>query len=303
MYHGVVKKANAAISVNHLGVNDFERHLNYLQKHFKIVSLSEIFESYRLKKTPSQLTIAITFDDGYENNYLNAFPVLQKLNIPATIFIAAQCLQNNDAILWYDLIDVFKNEIKFDEIDFSKIEIDATKKEKFAEIKSIGQLKSFFKTLNTLEKNTLLPLLISDEKIKRLKTNSNPEFWKMLNIKQMKEMSDSGLIEIGSHSVNHPNLDTISLDDLKMELSLSKQLLEGAIDKKVVSIAYPDGAYNNEVKKESIAAGYQNLLAVDYRLANDENDFNVLPRFCISNTTTFESNMISIHRSFSKTGF
>ena len=59
MYHGVVKKVNADISVNHLSVADFEKHLIYLKQHFKIVSLSEIFENYRVKKTPSQPTIAI----------------------------------------------------------------------------------------------------------------------------------------------------------------------------------------------------------------------------------------------------
>lgn len=303
MYHGVVKNANTDISVNHLSIRDFEKHLRYLKQNFKIVSLSEIFESYRLKKTPSQPTVAITFDDGYENNYLNAFPVLKRLNIPATIFVAAQCLQNSEAILWYDLIDVFKSEIKFEEIDISKIEVDENKKAVFATIKSIGQLKSFFKTINTQEKKAIIKHLISDEKFEKVKIHTDPEYWKMLSPNQMIEMSESGLIEIGSHTINHPNLDTLAVEDLKSELILSKQLLENAIKKKVISIAFPDGAYSDEVKKQSIETGYQNLLAVDYRLANDKNDLNILPRFCISNTTTFESNMISIHRSFNSTGF
>ena len=303
MYHGVVNKVNTNLSVNHISKSDFEKQLSYLQKHFNVVSLSEIFESYRLQQQPSELTIAITFDDGYENNYINAFPLLKKYNLPATIFVAAQCLQDNSAILWYDFIDLFKSEINLEALNMSEIQLGNEKLEALKKIKSLSQLKTFFKTLNTLEKKSITDVLIAKDKVETLKQRSDKEFWKMLNAKQMKEMSDSRLIEIGSHSVTHPNLDTLNKADLENELKVSKHLLEEVISKEVISIAYPDGAYNEEVKDVSLKIGYKNLLAVDYRTGTDSSDKNILPRFCISNTTTMESNMISLHRSFSKIGF
>ncbi|MEO8148390.1 MAG: polysaccharide deacetylase family protein [Bacteroidia bacterium] len=303
MYHGVVNEVKPELSVNHLSKKDFEKHLQYLKDHFEVVSLVELFKMYRNNSNDSKQYVAITFDDGYENNYNNAFPLLKKHNLPATIFVAAQCLQSNDAILWYDFIDLFKKEINLNSIDFSTVELKNEKKEKLQSIKSIGKLKSFLKTLTTEEKKSVMQRLFTDEKANVLKLKGDKEYWKMLNANQMKEMTDSGLIEIGSHSVSHPNLDCISSVDLINELRESKKLLEAAIEKEVISIAYPDGAYSDEVKKQSIDSGYKNLLAVDYRLSSDADDKNVLPRFCISNTTTVESNMISLHKSFSKSGF
>jgi peptidoglycan/xylan/chitin deacetylase (PgdA/CDA1 family) len=154
-----------------------------------------------------------------------------------------------------------------------------------------------------LIKKTITNALFKENNVQNLRRNIDTEFWKMLNTKQMQEMSNSGLIEIASHSVTHPNLDTLSQPDLENELKVSKMLIEESISKEVTSIAFPDGAYNEEVKKMCLKFGYKNLLAVDYRTASDKNDKNILPRFCISNTTTIESNMISLHRSFAKIGF
>jgi peptidoglycan/xylan/chitin deacetylase (PgdA/CDA1 family) len=303
MYHGVVNKANPDLSVNHLSKSDFEKHLVYLKKHFNVIPLSEIFDKYRNNSIAKQRTIAITFDDGYENNYINAFPLLKKYNLPATIFVAAQCLHDTDEMLWYDIIDLFKSEINLNTLNVSDIQLDPDKKEILKKIKTIPQLKVFFKTLNTIDKKTITNALFKENNVQNLRRNIDTEFWKMLNTKQMQEMSNSGLIEIASHSVTHPNLDTLSQPDLENELKVSKMLIEESISKEVTSIAFPDGAYNEEVKKMCLKFGYKNLLAVDYRTASDKNDKNILPRFCISNTTTIESNMISLHRSFAKIGF
>lgn len=67
---------------------DFTRHMEHLSKHhFRVVGLGEALASVRQRRI-SKKTVVITFDDGYQDNYLNAFPVLKKYRLPATIFVS-----------------------------------------------------------------------------------------------------------------------------------------------------------------------------------------------------------------------
>ncbi len=63
---------------------DFKEHIKYLlENNYRFVSLYDIINNFEAK------TVALTFDDGYKNNYLNAHSVLTEFKIPATIFIVA----------------------------------------------------------------------------------------------------------------------------------------------------------------------------------------------------------------------
>lgn len=61
---------------------------------------------------------------------------------------------------------------------------------------------------------------------------------------KLKELYNTGLVEIGSHSVNHPHLPDLSTEEIEYELSKAKEILESIINDKVISFAYPFGEYN-----------------------------------------------------------
>lgn len=84
-YHRVQDSAEDA----HMSVRTrtFERQIDYLQKHFQILSLDRIEESRRYPEKED--CCIITFDDGYRDNYLNAYPVLKKRHVPAAIFVVS----------------------------------------------------------------------------------------------------------------------------------------------------------------------------------------------------------------------
>ena len=67
--------------------------------------------------------------------------------------------------------------------------------------------------------------------------------------KEIQEMSKSGYVEIASHSINHPNLTKLSLDEVEKEIKVSKDIIESKIDKKVDTFVYPYGAYNEEIRE------------------------------------------------------
>jgi len=66
----------------------FERVIQFIDSRgYKVIPLSELVQATSLGRKIPKKTIAITFDDGYEDNYTNAFPILKKYKVPATIFI------------------------------------------------------------------------------------------------------------------------------------------------------------------------------------------------------------------------
>ena len=79
--------------------HSFRMQIEYLKKHFEIISLSEAvgrMEKGEIKRP----TAVITFDDGYQNNYDVAFPILCRERIPATIFLTTGLINTNDTV-WY----------------------------------------------------------------------------------------------------------------------------------------------------------------------------------------------------------
>jgi peptidoglycan/xylan/chitin deacetylase (PgdA/CDA1 family) len=136
-----------------------------------------------------------------------------------------------------------------------------------------------------------------------LKEHAGKEYWKLMTPAQVKQLSDSPCAYIGTHTHRHYNLANVNEELVVKELTTSKELLEQVTGKTIDMIAFPDGSYNDKVKELTRKAGLTKMLAVTYKCKNDEADALILPRLSISNTTTFESNMFAISKSFDKLGF
>lgn len=84
--------------------DNFEKQLLYLKKHFKIIELRELARNLKDGKMVNGSAV-ITLDDGYVDNFINALPILQKLHIPATIFITSGKVSSNDPFYWDEKTD------------------------------------------------------------------------------------------------------------------------------------------------------------------------------------------------------
>lgn len=301
MYHGVVPSPDFSLSVNHISVDDFHDQIVYLKNNFKIRRLKDLFEDYKNNVPAREFEVAITFDDGYSNNFNYAYPILRQHNIPATIFVVTQALETPGYILWYDFIDGVKSRIDFHKIARVDFGFDFEKTILQKGVFNVETLKSFMKRIGVDEKNKIIQWIKKQEI--ELDVVGKKDFFELLSPIQIKEITESGLIEIGSHSHNHPNLAEIPASEAEQEIVKSKKMIEDVIGFPVISIAFPDGSYNETVKKLCLQAGYKNLLAVDYKFGTDIHDKSILPRFCISNTTTSESNILNLNRSLWKKGF
>lgn len=99
MYHAVDEKAaETKLSVR---PESFRRQMRFLHdRGYNVITLKELTDAMKNKVPFPPKSVAITFDDGYENNYSNAFPVVKEYNIPITIFVAVSNIEKEGYLSW-----------------------------------------------------------------------------------------------------------------------------------------------------------------------------------------------------------
>ncbi len=302
-YHGVVKDYDINLTKNHLPLYQFEEQMNYFKKHFDIISTEEIFQYHSNKKRSKPgKCIAITFDDGYLNNLINAFPVLNSLNLPATIFVTGQSVRNPSLPLWYDLLDILNSKLPWTDL---KYELQKTLADRvnISSFENYSAFKNFIKTTDQSFKNLIVNLYQSSNLVRNVFSTIDKEYWQIMNSSDLKVISKSKLIEIGSHGLTHSNLDKLKDEEILNEITETKKLLSEVIGKEIDSIAFPDGAYNDKVKIFCREASYKRMLAVTLKNQKEKFENDILPRLSISNTTISDSIIIQTNLSYKSLGF
>jgi peptidoglycan/xylan/chitin deacetylase (PgdA/CDA1 family) len=83
-----------------IGVAAFERYCRFFQRYFRVVPLRELVDKLERGVTPDH-ELAITFDDGYRDNFENAAPLLERFSLPATFFVVSEWI-GTDVVPWWD---------------------------------------------------------------------------------------------------------------------------------------------------------------------------------------------------------
>lgn len=91
LYHRVSDQFRDHVTI---GIERFDEHMAYVAKNFVTVSLKEIVEG-KIPRNTSKPVIAVSFDDGYLDNYENAAPILIKHQVPCTFFVSTEKVREN----------------------------------------------------------------------------------------------------------------------------------------------------------------------------------------------------------------
>ena len=201
MYHKVDDtSATSGLSVS---PESFKRQMYFLKsRHYNVTKLEDIQDMVKKNRFPSK-TIAITFDDGYENNYTNAYPVLKNLGLHATIFIIPALVGADGYLTWDQII----------------------------------------------------------------------------------EMSESGVITIGSHTMTHPWLPGQPEQKMDSEIRDSKRAIEGHLNKEVSVFSYPLGGFNKTIREKVIKADYKIAVATNPGRKYPKHDLFAMKRIRIARTS------------------
>lgn len=280
VYHGVTANAKTDINARFISTKFFEKQIDYFKTHYNIVTIDEYFEG---ASHPTKLTVAITFDDGYKNNLIEVLPILEKYKVPATFYVTT-IQQTEHPILWADALDMFRYTNDSNIFLFYGITYHKSKNEY---ISNSGTLKQHLKKTCWKEKKALIETILSKNNF--INNKSLKPYFELLSNEDIYTLSQSKYTTIGSHGLYHNCLAEIPLTEAKEELVISKDYLENITQKAVISMAYPDGSYNNELINVTEQVGFKTQLAVDFIDTKSINDARIENRFGINPYISFNN--------------
>jgi peptidoglycan/xylan/chitin deacetylase (PgdA/CDA1 family) len=273
MYHGIDRIGSTEFNSRHTAKDDFARHIKFLQKYCHIISLHDFFQEKFIKGRPN---IALTFDDGYRNNFLYAKPILEEAKAFGTFYITGLNTSKND-ILWADFLNIAS--ILTDQTIVIDGESFSQKNGKYHSLESGKNLYSIIKDEKADFSYKQL-MMESFTGLPDFKNNSAfDDYWKLMSNDEIVQCGNSKFIEVGSHGFLHNNLGTLSLELATKELSDSKDYLENLTQQKILSIGYPDGSYTREALDAGEKLGFLYQTAAEgFLFTEDETDTRIRDR-------------------------
>jgi peptidoglycan/xylan/chitin deacetylase (PgdA/CDA1 family) len=244
-----------------ISTDEFEKLLLSLLKYTQIISIDEAIKENQSKSKKKR--VVITLDDGFKDNYTNAFQILKKHNVQATIYLTYDCIKNRE-LPWPQRIGaILENSMK------ENVEI------------NIGESKFIYRQSQLVKLHQIIfDFLIDKSKEDRTRylsylkevLNSNLTEGNMLTVSEISEMYESGLVTFGAHTESHPWCAKIDINEAKKEIANSKTKLETLLNIPIEHFAFPGGSINNQLLNEVINSGYKSCY--DDRLGKDGNIFN-----------------------------
>lgn len=232
--------------------NNFESLITFLRRHFNVISLQEYLMHARNCTKLDYNSMILSFDDCYQEIIENALPVLKKHNLPAIFFAPTKSIDEGGYFWW----DVFYQLIT----DTSHIEInnvdqpDPSVQKYLNRIESIiaeppqNKIRVMSKFIETLQKSPpYVRLNVSRCILDTYKKyhNNQDSIPRVMQWEDIQKLHSDGF-EIGSHTVSHQFLSTLSDNEVVNELTASKMKLERKLDDKIRCFSYPGGKYNDK---------------------------------------------------------
>lgn len=251
LYHGVTDKEPKGIenySGKHIKKEDFYKQMSYIKKNCVILSINEVVEHYLNRKAFSGNSVAVTFDDGFKNNYTNAVPILEELGIPAVFYISTGFI-GNDKMFWVDVLEdsINRCEKRKIKVNLSGPPVIFQLGTPELKIRAIEEIKRYCKQVNNTKKNRVL-LELQEET--RVASHSSFDNYLKMDWNAVKKLDSNPLFTIGGHTENHSILAALPLAEMKLEIEHSLTALEENLNHKIMDYSYPEGQrchYNNDV--------------------------------------------------------
>lgn len=272
IYHRVVREPDPLLP-DEVCAADFESQMALLDRWFHVLPLRGAVERLQAAMLPARAA-CVTFDDGYADNAEVALPILRKLGLPATFFVATDFIDGGR--MWNDSVietvrrapgsSLGASDLGLGELDLSTLE---------ARRRAIDVLLSALKYLPSEERQERVAALgsvVSEE----LPTNL------MMTREQVRRLHATGM-EVGAHTVSHPILAKLDAAQARFEIAEGKRRLEAITGAPVRLFAYPNGKPGRDYLAEHVAmvrrSGFDAAVSSAPGVACPASDTFQLPRF------------------------
>lgn len=298
LYHRVADEASDPYGLS-VCPEHFEEHLQAIQELGAPMSLRDLVRGLRRGRVPDR-SIAVTFDDGYLDNFTTARPLLEQHAVPATVFFTTGEGGRVREFWWDELERVFLQPGRLPE----RLELEIGSQRQTWEIGKdamyTADQQRQYRRWHLLDRDAptarhaafravyhLVQPLPQDSRMHIMDTlldwaDLSPEdvrdSRRTMTPKQIREIIASGLITAEAHTVSHPALPAQSAETKRTEIARSKETLESWLGEAVHGFAYPYGLYDDDAVAAAREAGLAFACAGDHQKLERRSDPFLLPR-------------------------
>lgn len=226
----------------------FEQQMRFMLRHFTPVKASLVQQC-----NPKEIQFAVTLDDGYEDNYLVAAPILKKLGIPATFFVVSEFV-GTDRLFWWEQVADLMRRSDVTELDMQAVIPDLMPIEgqnSILPIHTHNEREHAYEQLCAhIRKDLHVNIPRHMQRVAdyfNVSIRAQGRDYGLMNWQQLKELASQGF-EIGGHTATHSNVVGADETLLQQELIESVQLIETKLETPVESFAYPYGLFEASSK-------------------------------------------------------
>ena len=251
LFHGVIEKNLFEVrnyNKKHILKKEFLKILRLLKKNGNVLSLDEILYCIKNHINLPKNTYAITFDDGFENNYSLAAPILDELNLPSTFYFSTDFIENN-TMSWIDKIEYCVELKKKGEVFIPWLRRKVQFNSKQSKINLLDNIRYFVKNNFGFNINNFVNHFFNQCNIKII-NHSNLNIDKKINWKQTNILKNHRLFKVGGHSHEHLSLGLLSRKQSTLQIRKSFRLFKKRINLNLDHYSYPEGRkidYNKSI--------------------------------------------------------
>lgn len=300
MYHRINTPTTDPWSLS-VSPKNFEQQLQFLINNYSIITTHELARQLDSGKIKNR-SVALTFDDGYLDNYIVAKPLLEKYSVPATFFITDSYITNKQSFWWDELEyiivhadtlpSVFSITFKGKSIHFDlENEVVLTDKLQSKQAGYTYNKQPTSRTRLYFKLWELFSPLLREEQIQLLKlirewagfTEQDTKTEGAMSAQQLKQLSNHPLFTIGGHTKTHPSLSDHSEEVQDKEITENWLYLENLLNTQIDNFAYPSGNFNSSTLKLLKKNNFTAAFTTNAKPVNENTPFYEIPRFQVKN--------------------
>jgi peptidoglycan/xylan/chitin deacetylase (PgdA/CDA1 family) len=248
MYHRILPKNDPRFGQELPGMvvdpETFRMHIQTLRKHFTLMHLGDWVERINRGESIPRKACAITFDDGWQDNFEYAFPVLLSEQAPATIFLVSDLVGTMDTLWYRKVARIVQRTADHGTIEPEVITFftqAGAPADSDLHPQNLDHLIGYLKPYDDRELDK------QATKVLRLIGANKDALREILDWEEVRKMAKSGIVEMGSHTRHHFQLrSTLEEDTLREEIITSKQAINEKINGEVRLFCYPNGVTSPE---------------------------------------------------------
>ncbi len=225
--------------------SNFERHLAYLTRHYRIVPLARLEEG-----APDDRTVVITFDDGYRSVYTHAFPLLRARGLAATVYLVG-ATQANRRLVWVNELNWLLRRHVAQAAPRTAQALGLPERTDIPELIDAARRRLAPDAITRLIEDIACACRIDRGQLAR-------DARLYLETGEMAELAETGFT-FGNHTASHADLARLPAPAIREELDNGDTThLPGGVR----SVAYPFGSYNEDVRDAALRAGATTVMQV-----------------------------------------